>query len=96
VMLEAGLSGAPILAADLEGIRDVVSEGGSGHLLPARDAEAFARAIRRYRDDRDALRALSRSAARSTAERFAWPVVVDTLLDTFRAAHLETGKTGGR
>ena len=72
VMLEAGLSGLPIVAAELEGILDVVTEGENGVLLPTRDAAAFAEAILRYRADPAMLRAASVRAAAFTAGRFAW------------------------
>ena len=42
VMLEAGLCGLPIVAAELEGIRDVVREGENGVLVSPGDAVAFA------------------------------------------------------
>jgi len=86
VMLEAGLSGLPILAADLEGIRDVVTEGENGLLLPTRDAGAFADAILHLRSDREALLEASLSAARLTAGRFAWPRVADQYVEALASA----------
>lgn len=80
VMLEAGLSGLPILAADLEGIRDVVHPGENGVLLPSGDATAFLRMIEHYRCDRVALREASLSARETTERRFAWDVVVERYL----------------
>ncbi|HEX7239852.1 MAG TPA: glycosyltransferase family 4 protein [Longimicrobiaceae bacterium] len=77
VMLEAGLCGLPVLAADLEGIRDVVREGESGHLLPARDADAFVRAVLRYHADRALLARASASAAHHVAATFSWTAVAD-------------------
>ncbi|HEX2187563.1 MAG TPA: glycosyltransferase family 4 protein [Longimicrobiaceae bacterium] len=84
VMLEAGLCGLPTLAADLEGIRDVVSEGENGHLLPARDADAFAAAVLRYHADRGALERASARAARHVAANFGWPAVADEYLRILR------------
>ncbi|HET7321802.1 MAG TPA: glycosyltransferase family 4 protein [Longimicrobiaceae bacterium] len=86
VMLEAGLSGTPVIAADLEGIRDVVTPGENGELAPPLDAEGFARTIGRLLDDPDALAALSRSASAHTAERFGWPGVADRMVRLLRAA----------
>ena len=86
VMLEAGISGLPIVAADLEGIRDVVREGENGTLLPTRDAGAFVATIARYLEDPDALQTASASAARFTRDRFAWSAIVDRMLEIFRAA----------
>ncbi|HYH83075.1 MAG TPA: glycosyltransferase family 4 protein [Longimicrobium sp.] len=84
VMLEAGLCGMPVLAADLEGIRDVIREGENGHLLPSRDAGAFAEAILRYRADRAALAATSRAAALYTARTFSWAGVAERFVEVFR------------
>jgi phosphatidylinositol alpha-1,6-mannosyltransferase len=86
VMLEAGLSGLPILAADLEGIRDVVAGGENGELLPTRDAAAFADAVLRFRDDPAALGVASARAAAYTAGRFAWPAVADQYVAALAAA----------
>jgi phosphatidylinositol alpha-1,6-mannosyltransferase len=77
VMLEAGLAGLPAVASDLEGIRDVVLEGVSGHLVPALDAAAFADCIRRYDVDREALSRLAASARDHVRRTFTWPAVAD-------------------
>lgn len=84
VMLEAGMCGMPVLAADLEGISDVVREGENGHLVPSRDADAFARAVLRYRGDRPRLAAASRAAARHTARTYAWEGIADRFVEIFR------------
>jgi phosphatidyl-myo-inositol dimannoside synthase len=77
VMLEAGMCGMPVVAADLEGISDVVREGENGHLVASGDAAAFEQRILRYRDD-VALRAeASRRAAAYTAGHFGWPAIAD-------------------
>ena len=86
VMLEAGLCGLPVLAADLEGISDVVREGENGHLLPSQGAGAFADAVLRYRGRRDLLDAFSHAAARHTARTFSWAAVADQYLGILRDA----------
>jgi phosphatidyl-myo-inositol dimannoside synthase len=85
VMLEAGLCGMPVIAADLEGISDVVAEGENGHLVPTQDAAAFADAVLRYRADREALAAFSRAAARRTAADFSWSSVAARFVEILRA-----------
>ncbi len=84
VMLEAGMCGMPVLAADLEGISDVVVEGENGHLVPSRDAAAFAAAVARYRGDRARLAAASRSAARYTARTYSWEGIAERFVEIFR------------
>ncbi len=85
VMLEAGMCGLPVVAADLEGISDVVREGENGHLVPSRDADAFARTILRYRGDRAAVAAASRGAARYTARSFSWDAIAERFVEVLRA-----------
>jgi phosphatidylinositol alpha-1,6-mannosyltransferase len=84
VMLEAGMCGMPVLAADLEGISDVVREGENGHLVPSRDAAAFERAVLAYRADRARLAAASRSAARWTARTYSWEGIADRFVEILR------------
>lgn len=80
VTLEAALCGLPTLAADLEGIRDAVAEGHTGHRIAAGDARAFADRITRYAADRDALARLSAGARGYVEGRFAWPRIADALV----------------
>ena len=44
-LLEAGACGRAMVATDVPGCRDVVSDGDNGFLVPARDARALAQAI---------------------------------------------------
>jgi phosphatidylinositol alpha-1,6-mannosyltransferase len=87
VMLEAGACGLPTLAADLEGIRDVVEEGVNGWLVPSRDADAFARRIRMLLDDPDALRDASKRAAEHVRSTFRWSRAVERYLQALRDTH---------
>ena len=84
VMLEAGLCGMPVVAADLEGISDVVLEGENGHLVPSRDADAFVDVVMRYRADREHMAQASRAAARYTARNFSWAGIADRFVQVFR------------
>lgn len=75
VMLEAGLSGLPTVAARLEGIQDVIEEGQNGHLVPPRDASAFAEAVRRYHGGVEEAHEAGRRAAEYVRSTFGWPAV---------------------
>jgi phosphatidyl-myo-inositol dimannoside synthase len=83
VMLEAGMGGLPTVAADLEGIRDVVCEGENGVLVPSGDAQAFAGAIGDLTASRAGLAESSRRAADFTASTFSWSGIVDRMLEIF-------------
>ncbi len=85
VMLEAALCGAPVLAARLEGIQDVVTEGKNGHLIESGDATGFVRWILHYDRNRSALQRLSEQAATYVRTHFGWDVVADRYVQTLRA-----------
>jgi phosphatidyl-myo-inositol dimannoside synthase len=81
VLLEAGLCGLPAIASNIEGIRDVVTEGANGRLVESGNAAAFRDAILTWYDDPDALRSASERARAHTVERFGWDGVVDRYLE---------------
>ncbi len=82
-LLEAMASGLPVVAGDVQGLREFV--GGVGILVPERTPEAFAAAIRRLADDpglRDTLGAASRAAVRSRR----WNALTDDVLAAYALA----------
>ncbi|MEW6657934.1 MAG: glycosyltransferase family 4 protein [Thermodesulfobacteriota bacterium] len=54
VILEALLHGVPVVATDVAGIGEVVEPGGTGLLVPPKDPQALAAAIRQLLRNRDA------------------------------------------
>ena len=77
VMVEAGLCGLPVVASDIEGISDVITEGINGHLVASGDADQFRDAIMRYYSDTSALRTMSESAKAHTVSQFGWSGVTE-------------------
>lgn len=63
--IEAGACGLPVIAAGIQGIRDAVVDGVTGHLVPERDAREFAMRIETVRLNRDRIRA-------TVVNRFNW------------------------
>ena len=74
VLIEAGLSGRPVVATDVGFIRDVVVPGVTGYVVAADDISATARAVERGLEQADVL---GRQARRHCAERFDLPLVAD-------------------
>lgn len=70
---EAAACGTPVLASDVEGLRDVVRHRETGFLIPHRDVEAWAGRMIEILTDA-ALRARMGSAARARAAQFDWDV----------------------
>jgi phosphatidylinositol alpha-1,6-mannosyltransferase len=84
VLLEAGQCGTPAVAARLEGIQDVITDGVNGHLVTPEDPAAFVDAIERYRNAPEALDDAARRAIEHTESTFGWPAVADAYLDVLR------------
>jgi phosphatidylinositol alpha-1,6-mannosyltransferase len=85
VMLEAGACGLPTLAADLEGIRDVIREGVNGWLAAPGDADAFCERIHALVNDRAQLRTVGGQASAYVSSAFSWEQSAERYLELLRA-----------
>jgi phosphatidylinositol alpha-1,6-mannosyltransferase len=56
VLLEAGGYGVPVIASNIEGIKDAVIDGKTGHLIEERDIQGFVDAIISTKVDRPSLK----------------------------------------
>jgi len=85
VLTEAFAAGTPVVASDIAGYRDVVSDGVDGVLVPRGDATALAERLRDLALDRPRLAELSEAAGHS-AQRYAWPRVASSVLESYEDA----------
>jgi phosphatidylinositol alpha-mannosyltransferase len=85
VLTEAFAAGTPVVASDIAGYRDVVTDGVDGLLFARGDASALAATLRDLALDSTRLAALA-GAARASAERYAWPHVAAELLGAYEDA----------
>ena len=84
VLLEAAASARPVVTTDWPGCRDAVEEGETALLVPPRDPDALAGAIRRLVGDAEARRRMG-EAGRALAERaFSVREVARRHLDIYR------------
>ena len=72
VLTEAFASGTPVVASEIAGYSDVVSDGVDGVLIPPGDPQRLAEELQRLHIE-PRRRAAMGIAARESAERFAWP-----------------------
>lgn len=84
VMLEAALCGCPTIASRLEGIRDVITEGVNGHLVPPQRPQAFIDAVQHYYEHPETLETSSERAVRHVADTFGWTAVADRYVNTLK------------
>jgi glycosyltransferase involved in cell wall biosynthesis len=79
-VIEAQAAGVPVVATPVGGIRETVVDGETGLLVPPRDPQAVAAAIRRLLDDRELARRLADEARRRVGERFSEQRMVEETL----------------
>ena len=80
VLLEAMAAGAPIVASDIAGYREVLANGVEGLLVEPRNAGAIADSLCRLLSNPE-MRASMRRAGQAKAQRYDWPRVVSQVLD---------------
>lgn len=84
-LIEAMACGLPVVATDVPGCREAVRNGDNGFLVPARDPEALAAALRKLIED-GALRARMGLRSRERAQReFSEERVINETFDVYRS-----------
>lgn len=81
VAIEAASCGLPVLAANLEGIKDAVINGENGFLVESGNAEGFIKQILSYREQAQ----FKKRVREYTVEHFGWGKIAERYLETFQA-----------
>jgi glycosyltransferase involved in cell wall biosynthesis len=76
VLIEAMAAGVPVVATDVDGIRDVVDNHRTGLLVPARDPASLKAAIERVAFDTSLRSQLIQNARVDVEQRFTWSPVL--------------------
>ena len=84
-LVEAMAAGVAVVATDIPGYREVVSDGVDGLLVPPRDPEALAAGLVRVLTEPGLASRLG-EAGRERAHSFDWPIVVDRLEELYGRA----------
>ena len=93
VLLEAMAAGAPVVASDIPGYRNVVSHDANGLLVPPRDPAALSVAVARILKD-SALSERLIHSGRATAARHRWEQVTSEVEDYYRQCIEEVNHCG--
>ncbi len=83
VAAEAGAAGLPVVAANVDGLKDVVADGVSGFLLDGQDCAGFVARIRQLAGDRDLRRRMGEAGRRRVALHFDVARNALTMRDTY-------------
>lgn len=89
-ILEAMAAGLPVTATAVGGTPEVVADGDTGLLFPARDPAAAAAALERLRRDPDLGEQLGRAGRRRVVRSFSLDRMIEHYLDIYTRASLST------
>jgi glycosyltransferase involved in cell wall biosynthesis len=78
--------GRPVVATPMGGLRDLVVDGETGLVVPARDPAALRAALERLLGDPELRRRLGEAGRRRAGERFSWAAVTDATLAAYAGA----------
>ncbi|MEK7247226.1 MAG: glycosyltransferase family 4 protein [Chloroflexota bacterium] len=82
IILEAMAAGAPIVATKIQGFQDVLTDGVHGLLVPPRDSEALAGALKRMLSD-SAMREEMGKAGSRDARNYSWDEMSGRVLQMY-------------
>jgi glycosyltransferase involved in cell wall biosynthesis len=85
VLLEAAACGRPVVTTDMPGCRDAIVPGDTGLLVPAKDPDALAEAMRALIEDGDRRRRMGLAARQLAEDRFGVEDVIEQHLATYEA-----------
>ena len=85
VLTEAFAAGTPVIASNIAGYADVVTDGVDGMLVPPADPQRLAEELQRLHHEPQR-RAEMGAAAKRSAERYAWPRVAAEVEDVYEEA----------
>jgi len=84
VVSEAMCAGLPVVATKVGGIPDMVDDGRTGLLVPARDADALANAISSLLEDDDLRKNMGQAARKEAIGRFSPEVAMNKVVDVYK------------
>lgn len=79
VLLEANMARTPAVAADLEGIKDVIAQGKNGYRVPSRDARQFSEKVHKILSNN--LEPFSEQTRSYVMKQFSWKKVARQYID---------------
>ncbi len=95
VLTEAFAAGTTVVASDIAGYRDVVTDGVDGVLVAPADAQALAERLRDLHLEPERRIGLAEQAAQ-TVGRFAWERVAQEVMESYREAIATPAPAGAR
>ena len=90
VLLEAMSCGLPVIATDVRGNRDLISDGENGVIVPPRQPKKLAEAIINLLEDENKMEELSKNARKTIESNYTWESVSNKFLNCYESLLEET------
>ena len=84
-IIEAEAIGRPVVTTDSVGCRDTVVDGKNGFIIPIKDSEALAVALKKLMDDSDLRKTMGRNARAFAESKFDIKDVIKVHLDVYES-----------
>jgi glycosyltransferase involved in cell wall biosynthesis len=85
VMMQAGAMGLPMIATDINGCNEIVSQGKNGILIPKKDISAVEKAMITVLNDEIFYKELRSNARNMIITRFERKILCESILDEYRS-----------
>lgn len=85
VLLEAMSCGLPVIATDVRGNRDLISNGKNGILVPPQDPKKMAETIITLLEDKKLMELLGKNARKTIIEKYTWNTVSNNFLKCYES-----------
>ncbi len=84
VLIEAMQHRVPVIASHVGGIPDIVENGETGILVPQKNPEKLAEALKKLADDSEFRKKIVEKAEKNLKKRFAWETVAEKHMSCYR------------
>ena len=82
-LMEAMASGLPIITTETSGMRDVISDGRNGLLIPTHSPNAIVRAVERLVRSHELRRELGTNAQQNAIAQYSWTAAAETVMEAY-------------
>ena len=83
-VIEAGACEIPVLASDLEGLKDAIKEGQNGFLAEPENSQAYTEKINKLFEDKAELRNFGKQARQFVKDNYSWEIIVQRYLEEIK------------
>lgn len=84
VLIEAMQHKVPVIASHVGGIPDIVKNGETGLLVPQKNPEKLAEALKKLADDSELRKEIVEKAEKNLEKNFSWEIVAEKYLSCYR------------